>query len=97
MYLLRVARLYNKVLLFMWDDPDPVETFLQPARIDWSTHSPGLDDEALALLHSNAWKPLTTFDGRHSCRYCPTANVVHPMFSLLHNGTGANEFKAAKV
>jgi hypothetical protein len=91
MHLLRVARLYNKVLLFVWDGPAPVETFLEPARIDWSVHSGGLGQDVMELLGIDPDIMLTPFDGRH------LDSPAHPMFQLIQNGTGADSFRDAKV
>jgi hypothetical protein len=91
MYLLRVAHLYGKVLLFQWDNPEPVETFLEPARVDWSTHSGGLGEFVTQLLLDNGMKRLSPFDGRYH------EDKGHPMLQLLRNGTAAMRFRAVQV
>jgi hypothetical protein len=87
MYLLRVARLYDKILLFQWDDPAPVETFLSPGKIDWSTHSAGLGPDVKRLVHAKPSKTGSIFDGRYS----------RPLIRLLDEGVGAGAFRSAKV
>jgi hypothetical protein len=91
MYLLRAARLHRKVLLFRWDDPEPVETFLEPARIDWSTHSGGLGEDVTRHFGATAMKFSSPFDGwYHDDR-------SHPMFQLMRYGTASQRFQAVKV
>jgi hypothetical protein len=91
MFLLRVAQLYNKVLLFVWDDPVPIEKFLQPASVDWSVLSPGLQQSKVRLIRQPSKQSISLFDGRHR------DDKKHKLWQLLRQGKHADKFRKAKV
>jgi hypothetical protein len=55
MFLLRLAYARRKVLIIIWSSPHPVDKFLLPNKIDWTTT--GLPVRVVRSIHSRKTSP----------------------------------------
>jgi hypothetical protein len=87
MFLLRLAQMYNKVLLFSWSHPIPIEDVLQPNMIDWTLN--GLPLEQVTMIHSDT---QSDFDDPMNW-----GQKLTKFLSLIETGKGAESFEREQV
>jgi hypothetical protein len=85
MFLLRLAAIHNKVLLVVWDHPEPLSNNLAPSHINWSPE--GLGPKVQQMLHS---QQETAFDVHN-------LHNRDKMDQLISNGSHALDFRGTPV